>query len=327
MDKSFTPNMTKKQIMEQDRKRGMPNEDPMDTFPKDDHPTDKKTGLNAAKAIEDLLPGEDVSKPLPKKNKRKGESEFQHKIRQWTDEVKERPGRFPGGHKQAVAIAAQQAGVSKGLDILKAYLGNKDVMVYGEDKKNDVEGLFDETSKASYEEEGPDLAKMGGMPMGGIQDTPGVETMKAKDSENELETEADELEIEVDELEVEPKKMKIEMDKALSSKNFPVLRPRPTDDYNPTQIQRSATTATTRAHSALAPAVRDTMENVVEDEKKKFWGTTYKSCNSHGLPYLEERGCNMCKSSDMANMLCKDCGYQMKKMVGGYRCGTCEGDE
>jgi hypothetical protein len=65
--------------------------------------------------------GEDFGKPLPKKEKRKGESEFQHKIRQWSDEVKQRPGRFPGGQKQAVAIAAQQAGVGK-----KAIPGSND---------------------------------------------------------------------------------------------------------------------------------------------------------------------------------------------------------
>jgi hypothetical protein len=68
----------------------------------------KKKGKKARKSVEP-----DFGKPLPKKTKRKGESEFEHKIRQWTDEVKERPGRFPGGQKQAIAIAAQQAGVSK----------------------------------------------------------------------------------------------------------------------------------------------------------------------------------------------------------------------
>lgn len=56
----------------------------------------------------------DFGKPLPNKPKKEGESEFEHKISQWTDEVKERPGRFPGGQKQAIAIAAEQAGVSKG---------------------------------------------------------------------------------------------------------------------------------------------------------------------------------------------------------------------
>jgi len=56
----------------------------------------------------------DFGKPLPKKEPREGETKFEHKIRQWTDEVKERPGRFPGGQKQAIAIAAQQSGVSKG---------------------------------------------------------------------------------------------------------------------------------------------------------------------------------------------------------------------
>lgn len=51
--------------------------------------------------------------PLPDKEKREGESEFQHKIRQWSEEVKDRPGRFPGGQKQAVAIAAEQSGTAK----------------------------------------------------------------------------------------------------------------------------------------------------------------------------------------------------------------------
>ena len=61
--------------------------------------------------------------PLPKKTPREGESEFQTKIRQWTDHVQEKPGRFPGGQKQAIAIAAQQAGVEKaGQQVMEKFM-------------------------------------------------------------------------------------------------------------------------------------------------------------------------------------------------------------
>ena len=66
-------------------------------------------------------------KPIPEVSRRKDESKFQHKIRQWTEEVKDRPKRFPGGKKQAIAIAAQQSGMSKStsqaIDMLKAFGG------------------------------------------------------------------------------------------------------------------------------------------------------------------------------------------------------------
>lgn len=86
--------------------------------------------------------------PLPRKKKREGESDFQHKIRQWTDHVKERPGRFPGGQKQAIAIAAQQAGVSKGdnmIDQGKGDLGVSGSVLSG--KPKETTGMTDYLSK------------------------------------------------------------------------------------------------------------------------------------------------------------------------------------
>jgi hypothetical protein len=45
--------------------------------------------------------------------KRKGESSFQQHIRGEMDAMKEHPSHFPGGKKQAIAIAASEAGVAR----------------------------------------------------------------------------------------------------------------------------------------------------------------------------------------------------------------------
>ena len=261
--------------------------DPLDSYPIDDHPRSKepwKQEVAVYKGVEDLLPGEDISKPLPKKEKKEGESEFEHKIRQWTEEVKNKPNRFTGGRKQAIAIAAEQAGVSKGdnmsgSDILKSYIKNNDVMIHGEDKKSDVEGLFDEAKKSDVcRQDLEDLNK----------------------NEEECDDEG------------------AEVHKALSSRSMPVLRP--TGSYDPFNIYRSATTITTKNFSKLAPDVESTLDNVKENELAKTRGITYKSCGAHGLPYREEHGCNMCKSANSG--MCKNCGGMLTKTVGGYKCGV-----
>src|SRR5512137_697340 len=93
--------------------------------------------------------------PLPKVSERKDETEFEHKIRQWTEEVKDRPGRFPGGKKQAIAIAAQQAGVSKGPEYLD--LGHGDQGVSGPvlaGKPEETTGMTDYLAKYLSKAEG-----------------------------------------------------------------------------------------------------------------------------------------------------------------------------
>lgn len=75
------------------------------------HPVNK----SEVKMSDNILDKLGIDKALPKKDKRKGETKFQHKIRQWTEEVERDPKRFPGGHDQAIAIAAEQAGVDKAM--------------------------------------------------------------------------------------------------------------------------------------------------------------------------------------------------------------------
>lgn len=140
---SFRPNMTKEEMWAEDMHRGrrsapktppslsappykaysskaMNEDEVVDEIDREDEEMDTDmekalTGLSSfvQKAATYPEEGEDFGKPLPEKKKREGESEFGRKIRQWSEEVKERPGRFPGGQKQAVAIAAEQAGVAK----------------------------------------------------------------------------------------------------------------------------------------------------------------------------------------------------------------------
>lgn len=108
--------------------------------------------------------------------------------------------------------------------------------------------------------------------------------------------------------------------KALSSKNFPMLRPRG-DEWD---VFRSATTQTTRKHSNLygpdgvAPLVGETISQVNEDELKR---TTYKSCGAHGLVFRADRVCHPCEISK--NSMCKGCGTEMMKSPGGMQCPNC----
>lgn len=124
---AFTPNMSIRDVHEEDRKRGrqtLTREEDPSSFKGIDTP--EGAGLEGDEEEDDMTEGEeeedlaasipegaDFGKPLPEKKKREGESDFQHKIRQWTEEVEDRPGRFPGGRKQAIAIAAQQSGAAK----------------------------------------------------------------------------------------------------------------------------------------------------------------------------------------------------------------------
>lgn len=104
--------MTPKEVQEEDALHGLGQgvEDAQDLINYNKSKIEDNMN-NTRKAI-------DLLKALPKKTKRKGESNFQHKIRQWTEEVKDDPKKFPGGQDQAIAIAAEQSGVSKANDIL-----------------------------------------------------------------------------------------------------------------------------------------------------------------------------------------------------------------
>jgi hypothetical protein len=67
-------------------------------------------------------------------------------------------------------------------------------------------------------------------------------------------------------------------------------------EYDPNAIIRSATTQTNRMYTALAEPIRDTLNNVVEDEQVRTHNT-YKSCDIHGLLHKSNSVCPICRSS------------------------------
>lgn len=68
------------------------------------------------------------------------------------------------------------------------------------------------------------------------------------------------------------------------------------DSYDPNAIIRSATTQTNRMYTSLAEPIRDTLNNVVEDEQIRTHNT-YKSCVVHGLLHKSNVVCPICRSS------------------------------
>ena len=285
---SFTPNMSQKDIADLDKERGKKFYDEEDHFPDSDLPKEKKPWLNKTPVnkgnkldklksyIEDPFV-EDISKPLPEKKKRDGESNFQHKIRQWTEEVKERPDRFPGGKDQAIAIAAKESGVAK---------KSKDIL--------DMFGKGDDVAPCDACE---DLKKF-------------VKKAKEKKEEEEVEVALD---------------MEVEVEKALNSRSMYV--PRPVGPYDPYDISRSATSATTRGYSRLrgpdgvAPLVGDTFRTLEDDANTRSKQITYKSCQFHGLSHRSDTSCMMCFSKSDA---CEACGSQKEKTKGGMlSCKAC----
>jgi hypothetical protein len=68
------------------------------------------------------------------------------------------------------------------------------------------------------------------------------------------------------------------------------------DSYDPNAILRSATTQTNRMYTSLADPIRDTLNNVVEDEQIRTHNT-YKSCVVHGLLHKSNSVCPICRSS------------------------------
>lgn len=110
----FTPNMTTAQVAEMDRRRGQGDQS---TFNNPDGIVRKQPWLNAD-GTHKSSDEKDHEMPLPAK--REGESEFDRDIRHYTKVVEGDPEKYPGGQKQAIAIAAQEAGVSKKSMLVKA---------------------------------------------------------------------------------------------------------------------------------------------------------------------------------------------------------------
>jgi hypothetical protein len=119
-----------------------------------------------------------------------------------------------------------------------------------------------------------------------------------------------------------------DVSKALSTRSIHI--PRPNHHYDPFDIQRSATTATTRSHSGLngpsgvAPLVGETLADAEDAAKVRSTQDTYKSCNFHRLVYKSEIGCVMCNHTMRKSNMCKTCGDVMEKVAGGYMsCKAC----
>lgn len=247
----------------------------------------------------------DFGKPLPKKPKRKGESEFQHKIRQWTEEVKDRPGRFPGGQDQAIAIAAEQAGVSKTVEL-------------DDDEMNDTRKAIDILKGLG----GSFTSGVGtGQAVGAGMDTPGgsvaplagVATRTAGSAIDKLSPNKpasptakackacknndcpDHMngreELDKDMVEYASLNRGIhgssapmmmsneepdeEAKKAMHSRSLAIPFWQRNPNYDPNDVYRSATTQTSRQYTSLAPLVRETVEdakageNAIERNEKR----------------------------------------------------------
>ena len=236
--------------------------------------------------------------PLPDKPKRKEESEFQHKIRQWTEEVKQRPERFPGGKEQAVAIAAEQAGVSKkmneiefvkdedynkveksktraALDILNGvpnYLAgktsNQQALSILRKAKEDAEHKAKMLGVAEMiEDEYEDEAKSAfdvGYSVGSGMDTPGgsagpaMRTAGRKLTGKSVGECADCAKGTCPHSHVE---------KALHSRalSIPFYLRGNNQEYDSDAIRRSATQQTSRMYTSLAEPVRETLQQLIDD--------------------------------------------------------------
>lgn len=115
------------------------------------------------------------------------------------------------------------------------------------------------------------------------------------------------------------------MDKALTSRSLHI--PKPYGNYDPFEILRSATTATSSRFSGLinpaqnfAPDVLNTFEDVANKEKARTH-ITYKSCSTHGITYRTDRTCAPCDISKATT--CGTCGTTLNKALGGLFCPNC----
>lgn len=129
LKKAFTPNMSNREMAEYDERRGhgdtdlfvnptvvsakKPWQNPDGTHKsqnEDENMTATAKAIALLKGVT-MPEGKPFGKPLPEK--REGETEFERDIRHYTEKVKDAPKKYPGGQKQAIAIAASEAGVAK----------------------------------------------------------------------------------------------------------------------------------------------------------------------------------------------------------------------
>lgn len=226
--------------------------------------------------------------PLPNKKKREGESDFQHKIRQWTEEVKDRPGRFPGGRDQAIAIAAEQSGQSrKSIMFIDQLFGKSESKAHKDKMRVFIDEMEEEYEDAS---KGPITSASGsgfstGMAIGSGLDTPGGTARptisgarqaagsvgdRATGQSSSAGTSRPKTAVKSHGCEKCDKGIcphhYEETAKALKAGALAIPR-HMQGPYDPEHTRRSATQQTSRMYTSLAPPVEDTVKQVQAEEK------------------------------------------------------------
>lgn len=275
----FTPNLTTGQVMDLDRRRGMGD---TGTFTQPEGLEAKKPWLNpdgTHKAQEDSM-------PLPPK--REGETEFERDIRHYTNEVKDNPKKYPGGQKQAIAIAANEAGVAKKGDDGDPYNGRLEGLKKYVISSAPPPGAPKMPSAAPKTPAAPAAPSMGAKPptppMGAMKPPPipgdakGMYRSIEEDHEDEEDTE-----------------------KALTTRSMYV--PPPMGPYDPFGILRNGSSV---------PSRQIPIDTYVNSMKPM---DAYKSCVVHGVSYRDSVGCPPC--AIQKSSMCKTCNGQMYKTAGG----------
>ncbi len=218
---------------------------------------------------------EDFGKPLPEK--RKGESEFQQRIRHHTEHKE----KHPGGRKQAIAIAAEQSGVARdkkksltleACDILKGISSTPSIMTKkcpDHIEKCPSECLsYKETEKAS------------------IEAMDGTEKIKKALTSRSF-----------------------HIPRPYGGYDpYNVLR-------SATTVTNRQYSGLTNPSQGFSPDAQNTLEDVTEAEKKRTQQLTYKSCPTHGITYRIDNFCAPCEINKSST--CQSCGTIMNKSYGG----------
>lgn len=306
MKKSFTPNMSQEEITEYDKRRGKEDKNqyinPGDPVKKE--PWKIKTPVNnledntmsatksGTKILKSLKEGEDFGKPLPAKEEGESKPDYMSKLIAHNSHKD-----WPGGKKQAIAVAASEAGMAKksankpSTFLATEVLGKMSKMT-GVAKKAKCSIHLDE----SCPEKCPNALMKA--------DDDKIDKLVAfeKEEHGHIPT-------------VEEEKT----EKALNSKSLHI--PRPKEPYDPYNIYRSAVDPITRGNSKIygpegtAPLVGETLSSIRDDDTKRTHGETFKSCEVHGISYNTNKGCYPCNI--VKSLMCKNCGGSMNKTAAG----------
>lgn len=218
---------------------------------------------------------EDFGKPLPEK--RKGESEFQQRIRHHTEHKE----KHPGGRKQAIAIAAEQSGVARdkkksltleACDILKD-MSSTDALM-GKKCPDHIEKCPSEC--LSYK----------GTEKASIEAMDGTEKIKKALTSRSF-----------------------HIPRPYGGYDpYNVLR-------SATTVTNRQYSGLTNPSQGFSPDAQNTLEDVTEAEKKRTQQLTYKSCPTHGITYRIDNFCAPCEINKSST--CQSCGTIMNKSYGG----------